>query len=100
MNASKNNDLSDQARKDALRAMLLRLISDGQLTDEELRLLIRTRNALDLSPEEVRSLRAEIYQAALQRAQQDGHIGGREAELLDRIVQFLNGGAWLTEHFE
>ncbi|GGK36484.1 hypothetical protein GCM10008955_32890 [Deinococcus malanensis] len=92
--------LEQDARLDALRAMLLRLISDGQLTDQELRLLIETRDALALAPEAVRSLRAEIYHTALLHAQQRGRVGARDVELLDRIVQFVNGGVWLTEHLE
>ena len=89
---------SVQVRLGALRTLLLRLIDDGQLTDEELRHLRDTRDALQLTPAEVRSLRAEVYRKALARAEEDGRIQAREAELLDRIVQFLNGGAWLDEH--
>lgn len=100
MNNAHDPPLSQRARLDALRAMLLRFISDGQLTDDELRLLIHTRQTLELSAEDVRSLRAEIYHTALKRAERDGNVGQRDAELLDRIVQFLNRGAWLTERFE
>ena len=91
--------LTKQARLDALEAMMMRCISDGRLTDEELELLQHTRTALHLSTEEVRSLRARVYNTAFKRAEEDGGIQLRDAELLDRIVQFLNEGAWLTEHF-
>ena len=88
-----------QARLDALEALMMRCIADGKLTDEELILLQHTRDALRLSPEEVRSLRARVYNTAFRRAEEDGGIGLGDAELLNRIVQFLNGGVWLTEHF-
>lgn len=91
--------LTKQACLDALEAMLMRCISDGKLTDEELALLQHTRTALHLSTEEVRSLRGRVYNAAFTRAEEAGGIQLRDAELLDRIVQFLNDGAWLTEHF-
>lgn len=80
--------------------MLLRLISDGQLTDHELRLLVETRDALALAPEAVRSLRSEIHHTAFQQAQERGRVGTRDVELLDRIVQLVIGGVWLTEHLE
>ncbi|MFC4638459.1 hypothetical protein [Deinococcus hohokamensis] len=95
-----HSPLADQARLDALRAMLLRLIEDGRLTDDEMQLLINTRTALDLPAPAVRSLRAEVYHTALLRAQKSGIVDVRDAELLDRIVQFINGGAWLSEHFD
>lgn len=44
-------------------------------------------------------LRGEIYHTALLQAQTHGRVTVRDAELLDRIVQFVNGGAWLAEHF-
>ncbi len=100
MNEPKTPTLADHARLDALRAMLLRLISDGQLTDGELQLLQHTRDALDLTPSDIRTLRAEVYNTALLRAEEDGVIGAREADLLDRIVQFLNGGVWIDEHLQ
>lgn len=100
MHDTVHSRLGDEARLNALRSMLLRLISDGQLTDAEVQLLIDTRAALELPPEAVRSLRAEIYHTALLQAQRNGRVDARDAELLDRIVQFINGGAWLTEHFE
>ncbi|MFC4427070.1 hypothetical protein [Deinococcus navajonensis] len=99
MHHTDDSPLSTQARLDALRAMLLRLISDGQLTDAEMQLLVDTRSALHLSDQAVRSLRGEIYHTALRQAQQHGRVTARDAELLDRIVQFVNGGVWLTEHF-
>lgn len=99
MTESTGRTLTKQARLDALEAMMMRCISDGKLTDEELALLQHTRTALQLSTEEVRSLRARVYNAAFTRAEEDGGIQLRDAELLDRIVQFLNDGAWLTEHF-
>jgi|GEM_PF-4335944 len=97
MNEPDAQPLTDQARLDALKAMLLRLISDGRLTDDELELLQRTRDALRLTPREVRSLRAEVYGTALARAEGDGRIHPHEAELLDRIMQFLNGGVGLKD---
>lgn len=39
---------TNTARLETLRAQLLRLIADGRLTDEELRQLQRTRDALAL----------------------------------------------------
>ncbi len=90
----------NSTRLEVLRAQLLRLMADGQLTDQELQQLQRTRDSLGLTPAEVRSLRAEIYNNALKQAEQDGTISEREAELLNRIVQFLNGSAWLNEHLK
>lgn len=88
----------NSARLEVLRRQLLRLMADGQLTDEELQQLQQTRDGLGLTPAEVRSLRAEIYNGALKQAERDGKISGRESDLLDRIVQFLNGSAWLSAH--
>lgn len=89
--------LSPAARLAQFRTQLLQLMDDGRLTDHELRQLEHTRRALALTPADVRSLRAEVYHQAFKRAEQDGRISAREAELLDRLVQMLNGGVWLRE---
>ena len=94
MTDSTTPPLTKQARVAALQAMLLKLISDGQLTNEEMTVLHETRDALQLTPQDVQGIRAEVYHATLRELEGDGRISAREAELLDRMLQFLNGVPW------
>jgi hypothetical protein len=73
-----------------LRDELLRHLSDGVFTDQELQLARAKRDALGLSAEAVRTLRAAVFHSAYMEAYQDGAISPAQADTLDRIMQFFN----------
>jgi hypothetical protein len=73
-----------------LRSELLRHLSDGVFSDQELQLARARRDALGLSAEAVRSLRADVFHSAYMEAYRDGHISPAQADTLDRIMQFFN----------
>ncbi|GGM22492.1 hypothetical protein GCM10010841_32960 [Deinococcus aerophilus] len=60
------------------------------MTVAELEALREARVALGVSAAQARTLRAEIYHAALLRVQQDDQLTSRELETLNQILLFFN----------
>lgn len=83
-------DATPEERLALLREQLFLALEDGRLTVAELQALRATRVALGLSVEQSRGLRAEVYHAALQRAQRDDRLSPLELETLNQIMQFFN----------
>ncbi|CAM3631323.1 Tellurite resistance protein [Deinococcus saxicola] len=83
-------DATTAERLSHLRQAILAALEDGTLTVAELQALREARVALGISPLQARTLRAEIYHAALLRAQEDDHLSSRELEMLNQLLLFFN----------
>ena len=81
---------SDQPGLAQLRASLLKHLSDGRFTDQELQVARAQRQSLGLSAQSVRALRADVFHSAYMDAYQDGVISPAEADTLDRLMRFFN----------
>ncbi len=83
-------DATIAERLSHLKQAILAALKDGTLTVAELQALREARVALGISPLQARTLRAEIYHAALLRAQEDDHLSSQEVETLNEILLFFN----------
>ena len=79
-----------QERLEQMKALILEALEDDQLTRTEMKGLRDARVKLGLSVEEVRSLRREIYNQALERCNADNVLSKDEVELLNRIMVYFN----------
>jgi hypothetical protein len=78
--------------KAAYKRDFMTAIEDGKLTTEEILALNERRVELDLSPDDVRGLRATAYRRACQAAASDRRITAEEAAELQRIKGYLGLG--------
>ncbi len=79
-----------EERLNHLRQAIFAALEDGTLTVAELQALREARVALGVSTLQARTLRAEVYHAALLRTQHDDRLSSDELETLNQIVLFFN----------
>ncbi|GGO26585.1 hypothetical protein [Deinococcus humi] len=79
-----------EERLNHLRQAIFAALEDGTLTVAELQALREARVALGISALQARTLRAEVYHAALLRAQEDDRLSSEELETLNQILLFFN----------
>jgi DNA polymerase-3 subunit epsilon len=75
---------------DALRAIL----SDLEVTQEEIASLARTKREVNLSADEIRALHARAFSQAISQVMEDRRLDERECELLARLHCCLRTLGW------
>jgi len=68
---------------------LLRAAADGKLTDDEMKALHSRYKQLELTQDDIRTVRVQAYEAALRAARSDGQISADEESELNKLQRFL-----------
>ncbi len=76
---------------------LLRAAADGKLTDDEMKALHSQYKQLDLTQDDIRTVRVQAYEAALRAARSDGQISvdeesERDPDGVHVVISRIKGG--------